>query len=154
MNKAQIALQKIQQELKVPKTQFNKFGGFNYRNVSDILEAVKPLLAKYDALLVLDDEVFFCGECLFIKATATLTVEGEQISVHGYAWMAKSKKGMDEAQITGTASSYARKYALNGLFLIDDNADADSLTPAVPPAPAPSVNVFTGTIPPPPPPTR
>ena len=116
----------IQSELKAPKNQLNKFGGYNYRSQEDILEALKPLLKKHECLLQLTDEVKEIGGRVYVQATATFT-DGEQVqSVNGYAREAETKKGMDESQITGSASSYARKYALNGLFLIDDTKDADA----------------------------
>ena len=116
----------IQSELKAPKAQFNKFGNYAYRNAEDILEALKPLLKKYNCLLTVCDEVIEVGGRIYVKATATFTDdEGKTIDVAAFARESESKKGMDEAQITGAASSYARKYALNGLFLIDDTKDAD-----------------------------
>jgi len=122
-------LNRIQRELKAPKGQFNSFGKYHYRNCEDILEAVKPLLG--DGVLTLSDEIVQLGDRYYVKATATLT-EGKPlgvVSVTAYAREALDKKGMDEAQITGAASSYARKYALNGLFCIDDTKDADSDAP-------------------------
>ena len=118
----------IQQELKAPKNQRNNFGGYNYRSCEDILEAVKPLLAKEKCILTLNDELVQIGERYYIKATATiLDIEnGSVVSNIAYAREEETKKGMDGSQITGTASSYARKYALNGLFLIDDTKDADT----------------------------
>jgi len=110
--------------LKAPKTQFNGFGKYNYRNCEDILEAVKPLLDG--AILLLSDEMILVGDRVYVKATATLRAGDESISVSANAREAVTKKGMDDSQITGTSSSYARKYALNGLFLIDDTKDADS----------------------------
>ncbi len=121
------ALKKIQSELKAPKGQFNSFGKYNYRSAEDILEAVKPLLTKYDALLILSDEIKEVGGRVYVKATATFTdSSNKSIEVRAYAREAEKKSGMDDSQITGTASSYARKYALNGLFLIDDTKDADT----------------------------
>ena len=120
------ALKKIQQELKAPKSQRNNFGNYNYRSCEDILEAVKPLLAKHNAMLTLEDELVQVGERYYIKATATFTDGKEPITATAFAREAETKKGMDDSQITGTASSYARKYALNGLFLIDDTKDADT----------------------------
>ncbi len=117
----------IQSELKAPKSQFNKFGGYNYRSAEDILEAVKPLLKSNNAFLTISDEIECIGERFYIKATATITASGQSISVSAYAREEESKKGMDGAQVTGSASSYARKYALNGLFCIDDTKDADSI---------------------------
>lgn len=114
-------LSQIQRELKAPKNQTNKFGNYRYRSCEDILEAIKPLLD--DAIVVLNDEIVQVGERVYVRATATFTFgDGEgKISVTAYAREPESKKGMDESQITGAASSYARKYALNGLFLIDDS---------------------------------
>lgn len=120
------ALRKIQQELKAPKGQFNKFGGYHYRSAEDILEAVKPLLAKTKAELILSDEIVEVGGRVYVKATALLSDGEQQAKVTAYAREPEDKKGMDASQITGTASSYARKYALNGLFLIDDTKDADT----------------------------
>lgn len=122
-----MTLLQIQVELKAPKNQYNRFGKYNYRSTEDILSAVKPLLAKYGDDLDLSDEPVLIGEWHYIKATATFTDKDQKKTiVTGYAREAERKKGMDESQITGTASSYARKYALNGLFLIDDTKDADS----------------------------
>lgn len=116
----------IQNELKAPKMQFNKFGNYNYRNCEDILEALKPLLKKHDLTLFITDEVVMIGNRFYVKATATVTDKEEiSISVSAFARESEEKKGMDTSQITGAASSYARKYALNGLFLIDDNKDND-----------------------------
>lgn len=118
----------IQLELKAPKSKRNNFGNYNYRSCEDILEAVKPLLAANMCSLTLDDDVLCIGDRVYVKATVTLTdhAEGATISTHAFAREAETKKGMDESQITGTASSYARKYALNGLFAIDDTKDADT----------------------------
>lgn len=118
-------LKKIQRELKAPKNQKNTFGGYMYRSCEDILEAVKPLLGN--ALLVINDEMIMMGDRYYIKATATITEGDKSISATAYAREPITKKGMDEAQITGATSSYARKYALNGLFLIDDTKDADTM---------------------------
>lgn len=119
-------LAKIQRELKVPKGQYNSFSKFHYRNAEDILEAVKPLLGDKGAL-ILDDEIVLIGERYYVKAKAELSDDGKVIGTAiAYAREALDKKGMDEAQITGAASSYARKYALCGLFCIDDGKDADS----------------------------
>lgn len=117
-------LNKIQKELKAPKGQMNTFGNYKYRSCEDILESVKPLLG--DALLTINDEVVMLGDRFYVKATATLTEEKESVSVSAYAREPLEKKGMDTAQITGATSSYARKYALNGLFCIDDTKDADA----------------------------
>lgn len=119
-------LQAIQSELKAPKTQYNKFGGYNYRNCEDILEAVKPICAKYKAVVILTDELVIIGERYYIKATAVLKSGENEISTTAYAREEESKKGMDGSQVTGAASSYARKYALNGLFAIDDTKDSDT----------------------------
>jgi len=132
---------KIQAELKCKKSQFNSFGKYNYRSAEDILEAVKPLLAANDCFLTVSDEVVEVGGRIYIKATATIygppvitadttDIKWNFISAVGYAREPEQKKGMDECQITGSASSYARKYALNGLFAIDDTKDSDSLPPA------------------------
>lgn len=117
----------IQSELKAPKGQYNSFGKYKYRSAEDILEAVKPLLKKHECYLTLSDEPVFIDGRHYIKATATLCAENsDDVKVTAYAREPESKKGMDESQITGTASSYARKYALNGLFAIDDTKDADT----------------------------
>lgn len=115
----------IQAELKAPKSQYNKFGGYNYRNCEDILEAVKPLCAKHEIVPLLSDEIVMIGDRFYIKATAKVTDGKDEIATTAFARESKDKKGMDESQITGSASSYARKYALNGLFCIDDTKDAD-----------------------------
>lgn len=122
-------LKRIQAELKAPKGQFNGFGKYKYRSCEDILEAVKCLLNDHDCILLLSDEIINVGDRNYVKATATLiNNDGSKISVSSSACEAATKKGMDPAQITGAASSYARKYALNGLFAIDDNKDADTTT--------------------------
>lgn len=120
-------LSNIQKELKAPKSQYNSFGKYNYRSCEDIVEAVKPLLAKQGMSLIITDEVVLVGDRFYIKATAKVCDDLEEVSATAYAREPLDKKGMDESQITGTASSYARKYALNGLFAIDDTKDADSL---------------------------
>jgi len=118
-------LAKIQRELKAPKSQENDFAHFNYRSCEDILEAVKPLLGE--VVLIITDEIVFIGERHYVKAHAVLQdADGTQLVNTAFAREPLEKKGMDASQITGTASSYARKYALNGLFLIDDTKDADS----------------------------
>jgi hypothetical protein len=117
-------LNRIQKELKAPKSQFNAFGKYNYRKCEDILEAVKPLLGK--ATLIITDEVVMIGNRFYVKAVATLTEGEKSISATSYARESEEKKGMDAAMVTGASSSYARKYALSGLFCIDDNADADA----------------------------
>jgi len=119
-------LRKIQQELKCPKGSFNSFGKYKYRSAEQILESVKPLLQKHDALLLLSDEIIQVGNKLFLKASALISDDDGTIEVFGYAEMGEHK-GMSSEQCTGTASSYARKYALNGLFLIDETeSDPDS----------------------------
>ena len=120
-------LQQIQQKLKAPKNQRNSFGGYNYRSCEDILEALKPVLAEFNAAVLLSDEIVQMGTRWYVKATATLKTENETISVTAYAREEETHKGMAESQITGSASSYARKYALNGLFGIDDTKDADTM---------------------------
>ena len=116
----------IQQNLKAPKGQINKFGGYKYRSCEDIFEAVKPLLKEKELTLQTTDELVQIGERYYIKATAILTDGTETIENVAYAREEETKKGMDGSQITGASSSYARKYALNGLFLIDDVKDSDS----------------------------
>lgn len=118
----------IQNELKAPKNQYNLFGKYKYRSAEDILEAVKPLLAKENCTLTLSDEIVLIGDRYYVKATATIRDAETNIpvSVDAFAREDKEKKGMDGSQISGTASSYARKYALNGLFCIDDTKDADT----------------------------
>lgn len=118
----------IQLELKAPKGQYNSFGKYKYRSCEDILEAVKPICAKHKATLVVSDELKYIGERYYIEATAELIdiEDGSSIQNTAYAREEETKKGMDGSQITGTASSYARKYALNGLFCIDDTKDADT----------------------------
>lgn len=125
-------LMNIQAELKAPKNLKNTFGGYNYRNAESILEALKPLLLKYKATVTITDGIVEIGNRIYVVATATIyDVEAEdtkhnEIGVVAYAREADSKKGMDDAQVTGATSSYARKYALNGLFLLDDTKDIDS----------------------------
>lgn len=117
----------IQSELKAPKSLFNKFGGYKYRKAEDILEAVKPLLNKQKCTLTITDDIVMVGNRIYVKATATIKNEkGECETTAGWAREEETKKGMDGSQITGASSSYARKYALNGLFAIDDNADSDT----------------------------
>lgn len=121
-------LAQIQKELKAPKTNYNSFGKYKYRSAEGIIEAFKPYEDKYQVCLILSDEVVCIGEKNYIKANATLVdLEDEsQFTVSAFAREAETKKGMDDSQITGTASSYARKYALNGLLLLDDSKDADT----------------------------
>ena len=121
-------LQRVQSDLKAPKNQYNKFGGYNYRNCEDIQEAVKPLLKAVKAALVVGDELVLIGDRYYIKATARFIdcESGETVENTAYAREEQEKKGMDVSQVTGSTSSYARKYALNGLFCIDDVKDADN----------------------------
>jgi hypothetical protein len=120
------ALIKIQSELKANKSQYNSFGKYYYRSCEDILEALKPLLTKYNATMYITDEVVEVGGRVYVKATTTISDGKESISVSAYAREPETRKGMDEAQVTGATSSYARKYCLNGLFAIDDSKDADT----------------------------
>ena len=121
-------LQIIQSKLKAPKSQRNNFGNYNYRNCEDILEAVKPLLEEVKAAIKITDEVVLIGERYYIKATVEFinAENGESIENSAFAREEETKKGMDGSQITGASSSYARKYALNGLFAIDDTKDSDT----------------------------
>uniref|UniRef100_A0A6M3LNL3 Putative Erf family protein n=1 Tax=viral metagenome TaxID=1070528 RepID=A0A6M3LNL3_9ZZZZ len=121
-------LSRIQRDLKVPKNQRNEFAKFNYRSTSDILEGIKPLFDKYSVCIVVSDNIVMIGNRVYVKATAEIydNDTGVFIESHAYAREQTEKKGMDEAQITGSASSYARKYALNGLLAIDDTRDPDS----------------------------
>lgn len=122
-------LNKIQTELKAPKGQYNDFGKYKYRSCEDILEAIKPFLTETKMVLTINDEIVFIGNRFYVKATAVLTdCENENSFIHNTAFAREddSKKGMDGSQITGSSSSYARKYALNGLFAIDDTKDADT----------------------------
>ena len=116
----------IQTQLKAAKGQQNKFGGYKYRSAEDILEALKPLLAEHKATVVLSDKLVMVGERYYVEATCTLTVGGESITTSSYAREEESKKGMDGSQVTGASSSYARKYAMNGMFAIDDSKDSDA----------------------------
>lgn len=122
------ALMAVQAELKAPKGQHNSFGKYDYRSAEDIIEAVKPLLKENGLFLNMSDEVVLVGDRYYIKATVKVVdvVTGESVQTSALAREAAQEKGMDESQVTGTASSYARKYALNGLFAIDDNRDADT----------------------------
>ena len=122
-------LMKVQSKLKAPKNQTNTFGKYKYRNQEDILEALKPILAEVKATNTISDEIVLIGERYYIKAVATFTdVEtNEFVQVNGWAREEADKKGMDASQLTGSTSSYARKYALNGLYGIDDTKDSDSL---------------------------
>lgn len=116
----------VQKDLKAPKGQYNSFGKYKYRSAEDILNAVKPLNVENGLLLTIKDDIELIGDRYYIKATAKITDGTDTHEVTAYARESLNKKGMDESQITGTASSYARKYALNGLYLIDDTKDADT----------------------------
>ncbi len=117
----------VQSELKAPKGQYNSFGKYNYRSCEDILEGVKPLLAKHGLVLTIQDHIELIGDRYYVRATAMITDGSEDISSTAYARESLDKKGMDASQVTGATSSYARKYALNGLLAIDDTKDADSV---------------------------
>ena len=121
-------LMNVQSQLKCNKSQYNSFGKYNYRSCEDIVESVKPLLKKEGLLLTLSDEIVNIADRFYVKATATVidTVDEKSISVSAFAREEKDKKGMDGSQVTGASSSYARKYALNGLFAIDDTKDSDA----------------------------
>ena len=127
-NNVYFKLMKVQSKLKAPKGQYNSFGKYSYRSCEDILEALKPLLAEVEAIVNVSDEVKLIGDRFYVEATAMfLDCEtGDSIVAKAYAREDESKKGMDLAQVTGSVSSYARKYALNGLFAIDDNKDSDA----------------------------
>ena len=125
-NKIHEKLITVQKNLVAPKSNYNNFGKYKYRSAEDILEAVKPLNAENGLLLTISDEPLLIGDWHYIKATASITDGNESVTVTAYARESLNKKGMDDSQITGTASSYARKYALNGLYLIDDTKDADT----------------------------
>ena len=122
------SLMAVQAELKAPKNQHNSFGKYDYRSAEDIIEAVKPLLKDNGLFLNMSDDIVLIGDRYYVKATVKVVdvVTGESVQTSALAREASQKKGMDESQVTGTASSYARKYALNGLFAIDDNRDADT----------------------------
>jgi hypothetical protein len=120
-------LRKVQAELKVPKTKYNKFGGFYYRDAESILEAAKPLCIANGLVLYITDHIVVAGERYYVKATASVSDDtGNEFATCAYAREPEEKKGMDSAQVTGSTSSYARKYALNGLFDIDDTKDPDT----------------------------
>lgn len=119
-------LNKIQTSLVAPKGQYNSFGKYSYRSCENILEALKPLLKEHEATLILSDEIIEIGGRVYVKAVATLTAKDQSWQATAFAREPENKKGADESQITGAASSYSRKYALNGLFAIDDNKDADA----------------------------
>ena len=119
-------LMTIQSNLKAPKGQYNNFGKYKYRSCEDILESVKPLLSQHDCALVITDDIVMLGERIYVKATAKLISGSEHIESSAFAREEDTKKGMDSSQVTGAASSYARKYALNGLFCIVDTKDSDT----------------------------
>lgn len=140
-------LQQIQTDLKCPKNQYNSFGKYNYRNAEDIQEALKPILAKYGYSLTIADEVVLIGDRIYVKATVSLRNEAllAIVTTTGYARESESRKGMDDAQLTGATSSYARKYALGGMFLLDDTKDADSMKPPNDKEPEPATKQPTKT---------
>ena len=119
-------LVKIQNELKAPKSQYNSFGKYSYRNAEDIFEAAKPLAFQHGLFLSISDEVIEVGGALFVESTASITDGDQSFSVRAQAGLDLNRKGMDKAQASGASSSYARKYALGGLFLLDDTKDADA----------------------------
>ena len=127
-------LSKIQTELSAPKNQYNSFGKYKYRSLEDIFEGLKPLLKKYECSVVVHDELQQVGDRYYIHAIAVLTDKDGNVAGTGHGWARESetKKGMDDSQVTGATSSYARKYALNGLFAIDDVKDADSMDNSAP----------------------
>lgn len=142
----------IQSELKAPKGNYNQFGKFRYRKCEDILEAVKPLLLKRNIAITLDDDILLVGTWVFLKSTVTIRRGGVSISVRGFAKHALERKGMDDAQVTGSASSYARKYALAGMFAINDESDLDEPVPGAPvlmgpPGGIPGIASHNNTIP-------
>ena len=128
MGNVYLKLVEVQNKLKAPKSQFNKFGNYAYRNCEDILEALKPILAEVKAVVNISDEVVLVGERYYIKATVKFidAETGEIVEASAMAREEENKKGMDSSQLTGSTSSYARKYALNGLFAIDDTKDSDT----------------------------
>ena len=128
MNNVYLKLVKVQNELKAPKSQYNSFGKYSYRNCEDILEALKPLLNEVKAIVNISDEIVLIGERYYVKATVKFidAETGEIVEASAMAREEETKKGMDASQLTGSTSSYARKYALNGLFAIDDTKDADT----------------------------
>lgn len=132
----------IQSELKAPKGQYNSFGKYNYRSCEDILEGVKPLLTKHGLVLTIQDSIDLIGDRFYVKATATITDGKEQLSTSAYARESLDKKGMDASQVTGATSSYARKYALNGLLAIDDTKDADTMDNSKKPVPQTQESVY------------
>jgi hypothetical protein len=136
----------IQKQVKAPKGQFNSFGKYPYRSAEDIVEAVKPIINPLGFSLILSDEIVNLGNRFYVKATATITNNTETHFAVGYAREEETKKGMDGSQVTGSSSSYARKYALNGLFALDDTKDSDATNthgrePEAKQAPKPSVSI-------------
>ncbi len=127
MSEINTKLYQVQQELKAPKGQTNKFGGYKYRSCEDILESVKKVTLDIGGIITLSDDIVEVGGRVYVKATATYSIGNEEISTTAFARESETKKGMDDSQITGSASSYARKYALNGLLCIDDTKDADTM---------------------------
>ena len=126
MKELQTRLLKVQEELKAPKNQRNNFGKYNYRSCEDILEAVKPLLVKHGLLITIADQVHEIGNYMYVESTVVVSYENDRIAATAQAGIDPNRKGMDIAQSFGSSSSYARKYALNGMFLIDDTKDADA----------------------------
>ena len=138
-------LMRIQTQIKAPKNLYNSFGKYKYRNAEGICEAVKPFLEKENVSLILLDDVMAVGNRFYVKAIARLTdnENGDSVEATAFARESETKKGMDDSQITGTASSYARKYALNGLFLLDDTKDADTMDNTEKPKAAPKAKAKT-----------
>lgn len=126
MKELQNRLIAVQGALKAPKGQYNSFGKYKFRSCEDVLEAVKPLLVEHELLLTIEDDIVMIGDRIYVKAVATLRYGDECITNTAFAREEQEKKGMDASQVTGAASSYARKYALNGLFCIDDTKDSDA----------------------------
>lgn len=141
------SLAKIQAQLKAPKTQYNSFGKYNYRKAEDILEAVKPLLAAEGLVLTLTDKLELIGDRYYVKATAMVgNANSDSIYCEAYAREEEHKSGMDAAQVTGSASSYARKYALNGLFCIDDTDDPDTTNDGTSPIPTLPIGQYNAIV--------
>lgn len=146
MSKLNTALSKIQSELNAPKSQYNNFGKYNYRSCEDILGAVKPLLAGHGIVLTMCDEMKSVGDRIYVEATVKVSLDSEVVSATAFAREPESRKGMDAAQVTGATSSYARKYALNGLFAIDDTKDADTYKPSTASQPAEQDNGYVESL--------
>jgi hypothetical protein len=142
-------LTKVQSELKAPKNQRNNFGGYQYRNCEDILESLKPILLKHELFMSISDEIVEVGNRIYVKATVRVFDDSNEESVSAFAREDEGKKGFDLSQLTGATSSYARKYALNGMFLIDDTKDSDATNthgkelekPSAPVAKAPKITI-------------